>query len=128
VEELKMDKKELLYNKLNYKTLEVKQMYFNDPDNGLFAIELDEILSGMLVDMLKKANKKGWRKELLKEELEGKVNNNDYTEFTNDFINEMKKKDNIKTLNNFSFRQMMGLLADVTFDDKIKNKYLKKIA
>lgn len=123
-----MDKKELLYNKLNYKTLEVKQMYFNDPDNGLFAIELDEILSGMLVDMLKKANKKGWRKELLKEELEGKVNNNDYTEFTNDFINEMKKKDNIKTLNNFSFRQMMGLLADVTFDDKIKNKYLKKIA
>lgn len=77
---------------------------------------------------LKKANKKGWRKELLKEELEGKVNNNDYTEFTNDFINEMKKKDNIKTLNNFSFRQMMGLLADVTFDDKIKNKYLKKIA
>lgn len=123
-----MDKKELLYNKLNYKTLEVKQMYFNDPDNGLFAIELDEILSGMLVDMLKKANKKGWRKELLKEELEGKVNNNDYTEFTNDFINEMKKKDNIKTLNNFSFRQMMGLLVDVTFDDKIKNKYLKKIA
>lgn len=123
-----MDKKELLYNKLNYKTLEVKQMYFNNPDNELFTIGLDEILSGMLVDMLKKANKKGWRKELLKEELEGKVNNNDYTEFTNDFINEMKKKDNIKTLNNFSFRQMMGLLADVTFDDKIKNKYLKKIA
>lgn len=123
-----MDKKELLYNKLNYKTLEVKQMYFNDPDNELFTIGLDEILSGMLVDMLKKANKKGWRKEQLKEESEGKVNNNDYTEFTNDFINEMKKKDNIKTLNNFSFRQMMGLLADITFDDKIKNKYLKKIA
>lgn len=37
-----MNKKELLYNKLNYKTLEVKQMYFNDPDNGLFTIELDE--------------------------------------------------------------------------------------
>ena len=123
-----MDKKELLYNKLNYKTLEVKQMYFNDPDNELFTIGLDEILSGMLVDMLKKANKKGWRKERLKEESEGEVNNNDYTEFTNDFINEMKKKDNIKTLNNFSFRQMMGLLADITFDDKIKNKYLKKIA
>lgn len=123
-----MDKKELLYNKLNYKTLEVKQMYFNNPDNELFTIGLDEILSGMLVDMLKKANKKGWRKEQLKEESEGKVNNNDYTEFTNDFINEMKKKDNIKTLNNFSFRQMMGLLADITFDDKIKNKYLKKIA
>jgi hypothetical protein len=128
VEELKMDKKELLYNKLNYKTLEVKQMYFNNPDNELFTIGLDEILSGMLVDMLKKVNKKGWRKEQLKEESEGKVNNNDYTEFTNDFINEMKKKDNIKTLNNFSFRQMMGLLADITFDDKIKNKYLKKIA
>lgn len=123
-----MDKKELLYNKLNYKTLEVKQMYFNNPDNELFTIGLDEILSGMLVDMLKKVNKKGWRKEQLKEESEGKVNNNDYTEFTNDFINEMKKKDNIKTLNNFSFRQMMGLLADITFDDKIKNKYLKKIA
>ena len=87
VEELKMDKKELLYNKLNYKTLEVKQMYFNNPDNELFTIGLDEILSGMLVDMLKKVNKKGWRKEQLKEESEGKVNNNDYTEFTNDFIN-----------------------------------------
>lgn len=49
-----MDKKELLYNKLNYKTLEVKQMYFNNPDNELFTIGLDEILSGMLVDMLKK--------------------------------------------------------------------------
>ncbi|MBO3398497.1 hypothetical protein JJB71_13210 [Clostridium perfringens] len=123
-----MENKELLlYNKLNNKTLEVKQMYFNTPDSGLFTIELDKILSGMLVDMLKKVNKKGWRKERLKGEENGEIKDNDYTNFTNDFIKEMKKKDTIKTLNNFSFRQMMGLLADVTFDEKIRNKYLKKM-
>ncbi|MDC4245564.1 hypothetical protein [Clostridium perfringens] len=123
-----MENKELLlYNKLNNKTLEVKEMYFNTPESGLFAIELDKILSGMLVDMLKKVNKKGWRKERLKGEENGEIKDNDYTNFTNDFIKEMKKKDKIKTLNNFSFRQMMGLLADVTFDEKIRNKYLKKM-
>ncbi|KQC91224.1 hypothetical protein AM596_15820 [Clostridium perfringens CP4] len=81
----------------------------------------------MLVDMLKKVNKKGWRKERLKGEENGEIKDNDYTNFTNDFIKEMKKKDTIKTLNNFNFRQMMGLLADVTFDEKIRNKYLKKM-
>ncbi|WP_139030079.1 hypothetical protein [Clostridium perfringens] len=93
----------------------------------MFTIELDKILSGMLVDMLKKVNKKGWRKERLKGEENGEIKDNDYTNFTNDFIKEMKKKDTIKTLNNFNFRQMMGLLADVTFDEKIRNKYLKKM-
>ena len=128
-EDIKIEKvKEYKNNIENIETLkdhivikhkEIKDLFFNNSTDAIFNIELDKLLSNMLIDEIKLRNKKGYR-------LEAYINDNKYIDFINSIINILKSKDDLKTFDNYSYQELMSIMNDLKYDDKLIKKYNNK--
>lgn len=110
---------ETLKDYIIIKHKEIKKIFFNNSTNVIFNIRLDELISSMLIDEIKIRNKKGYR-------LEAYTNDKKYIEFINSIVDILKNKNDVKTFDIFLYQELMSIINDLKYDDKLIKKYNNK--
>lgn len=114
-----MENIETLKDYIVIKHKEIKDLFFYNSTDAIFNIKLDKLISNMLIDEIKIRNKKGYRSEAY-------ANDNKYIDFINSIINILMNEDNFKTFDSYSYQELMSVINDLKYDNKLIKKYDKK--